>query len=129
MERAVRTLIGIAVLGAAGALSRNAVDGWIATRVGGSFPWGTLVVNTSGSLLLGFLFTLLTERIAFDSSTRFAITTGFIGAYTTFSTFSLETVRLAQDGELWAAGANLALNVGLGFAAVYAGIVLARAIA
>ena len=121
-------IVGIALLGALGALTRNALDGWVADRTGGAFPWGTFVINVSGSIALGFIFTLLTERVAVDAALRFSLTTGFLGAYTTFSTFSLETVRLLQNGEIGAAAGNVALNVGLGLLGVYAGIVTARAI-
>src|SRR5487761_1237138 len=109
----MRNAVLIAVLGALGALARNALDGWVAAHYGGSFPWGTLVVNVSGCLVLGFVFTLLTERYTIDPSLRFGITTGFIGAYTTFSTFSLESVRLLLDGSPRAATTNVLLNVAL----------------
>lgn len=124
----MRTAIGIALFGALGALARNGVDGWVSQRTGAAFPWGTLVVNVTGCLLLGFLFTLLTERITIDPSLRFAVTTGFVGAYTTFSTFSLETLRLIQDGEVWQAAGNVLLSVVIGLAGVYAGMVIARAV-
>jgi CrcB protein len=126
-EQRAMQILGIAVLGALGALTRNTLDGWVADRTGGAFPWGTFVINVSGSIALGFLFTLFTERAAIDPALRFSITTGFLGAYTTFSTFSLETVRLLQNGELGAAAGNVVLNVGLGLTGVYAGIVAARA--
>ena len=125
----MRTIFGIAVLAAVGAIARHLVDGWVANRFGTAFPVGTLVVNVSGCLLLGFLFPLLTERVTVDPSLRFALTTGFVGAYTTFSTFSLETVRLLQDGELGAAVLNVGASVALGLIAVYAGLVIARAVA
>jgi fluoride exporter len=124
----MRTAISIAVFGALGALARNGVDGWIANRTGGAFPWGTLAVNISGCVLLGFLFTILTERLAADATLRFGLTTGFLGAYTTFSTFSLETVRLLQQGSLRSGIANMILSLLLGLLGVYAGIVSARAI-
>lgn len=124
----MRTAAGIAVLGALGALARNAVDGWLADRTGGAFPWGTLVVNLSGCVLLGFVFTLFTDRVTVDPMIRFAVTAGFFGAYTTFSTFSLETVVLLQSGSFGAAAANVGLNLGLGLFGVYAGIVAARSI-
>ena len=122
----MRNLGGVAVFGALGALARNGVDGWVSNRTAGAFPWGTLVVNTSGCLLLGFVFALLTERFTVDPAVRFALTTGFLGAYTTYSTFSLETVRLLQGGQLAAAALNVVAILALVFGALYAGLVLAR---
>jgi fluoride exporter len=124
----VPTAIGIAVAGARGALARYGLDGLVARRVPGAFPWGTLVVNISGALLLGFLFTLLTERMTVDPWLRSALTIGFLGAYTTFSTLSLESYRLLSDGALVLALANMLGSLGAGLAAVYAGVVLGRVV-
>jgi fluoride exporter len=124
----LRTVVGIAVLGAVGALARNGLDGWVADRTGGAFPWGTLVINATGCFLLGLLYTLLTDRYAVDPSLRFALTTGFLGAYTTFSTFSLETVGLLQQGRAVAALGNVGLSLLLGLGGVYAGILVARTV-
>ena len=124
----MRTILGIAVLGAVGALARNGLDGWVANRTGGSFPWGTLVINASGCFLLGLVYTLLTDRYAIDASLRFALTTGFLGAYTTFSTFSLETVGLLQQGRGPAALTNVGLSLLLGLGGAYAGILVARTV-
>ena len=124
----MRTLVGVMIAGALGAAARYGLDGVVSDRVGASFPWGTLVINVSGSLVLGFVFTLLTERVAVDTALRFAITTGFIGSYTTFSTWMLETVRLAQDRSYLLATANAVGSVVLGLLAVGAGIVAARAV-
>jgi fluoride exporter len=121
-------ITAIAVAGALGALARYALGGWVGRRTGGGFPWGTLVVNISGSLALGFLFTLLTERFLPHPTIRTAATVGFLGAYTTFSTFTFETMRLIEDGAVAQAGANIALSVVAGLVAVYAGIVLGRAV-
>lgn len=120
------TAIGVAVAGALGALARYGLDGLISRRAPGAFPWGTFVVNVSGALLLGFLFTLLTERISADPWLRSTVTIGFLGAYTTFSTLSLESYRLISDGELGLALANTVGSLGAGLAAVYAGVVLGR---
>ena len=85
------TAIGIAIAGALGALARYGMDGVVSTRQPGAFPWGTLVVNVSGTFLLGLVFTLLTERLAVDPWLRTSVTVGFLGAYTTFSTLALES--------------------------------------
>jgi len=115
----------IGAAGFAGAISRYAVEGWVSDRTRGAFPWGTFAVNVTGSLLLGFLFTLLTERFV-HPTLRSAVTIGFIGAYTTFSTFAFETFRLAEDGSAMLAIANVVASVAAGLAAVYVGIRLGR---
>jgi CrcB protein len=122
------TAVAIAVAGALGALARYGLDGWISRNAPTSFPWGTFAINVSGSFLLGLLFVLMTERYRPDPWLRSAVTIGFLGAYTTFSTFSLETYRLAEDGAYGLAFANVVGSVTVGLAAVYAGVVLGRAI-
>lgn len=111
----------IAAGGALGALARYGLSGWVQARAGGFFPWGTLVVNVLGSFLLGFLFRYL-EATALPAEWRQAATIGLLGAFTTFSTFSLETVALAQDGDWARASLYLAGSVVLGLAAVAVGI-------
>jgi fluoride exporter len=91
--------------GAIGAPLRYLVDGYIGNRTQGSFPWGTFLINVSGSLLLGFL-TGLGLYDAFPKTPRVVLGTGFCGAYTTFSTFSFETVRLVEEGAIEEAFAN-----------------------
>jgi len=124
----VKTSAGIAIAGAAGALSRYAVDGIVSRRMSGAFPWGTMVVNLSGAFLVGFLFTVLAERFLVAPWLRSTLLIGFLGAYTTFSTLSLETLRLMQDGARLLALANGAGTLVAGLIAVYAGVVLGRAI-
>jgi CrcB protein len=121
----VRT-IWIGVAGFAGAVSRYVVEGWVSSRARGAFPWGTFVVNVSGCFLLGFVFTLLTERFLPHPALRSALTIGFIGAYTTFSTFAFETMRLGEDGAVLLAALNVAASVTAGIAAVYAGVAVGR---
>lgn len=122
-------LVLIALGGAAGAASRYLVDQWIAQRATGAFPWGTLLVNLSGSLVLGVLFALAIERGALPASIRAPILIGFIGAYTTFSTLMLESWRLIEDGALVLGLMNLVGSSVLGIVAVVAGLLLGRAIA
>ena len=109
-------------------MSRYAVEGWVSNRTRGVIPWGTLVVNVSGCFLLGFLFALLTERFLPHPTVRAALTIGFLGAYTTFSTFAFETMRLADDGARLFAAGNIVASVGAGLLAVYAGTWLGRAL-
>lgn len=112
-------LLLIAAAGALGAVARYGLSGWIQDRTA-FFPWGTLVVNVPGSFLLGFAFRYL-EGTTLPPEWRQAATIGFLGAFTTFSTFSYEAVAMAQDGDWAAAGAYVSASVGLGLVAVVAG--------
>jgi CrcB protein len=120
--------IGIAFAGALGALARYGLEGIVSRRWGSAFPWGTFVVNVTGTFLLGVLFTLLTERWMSPPWFRSALTIGFLGAYTTFSTLSLETFRLIEDGAYALAGLNSLGNLVGGLVAVYAGVIVGRAV-
>jgi CrcB protein len=119
-------LIGIG--GAAGALARFAVDSWVSTRVPDGFPWGTLVINVSGSFVLGLLFVLTVERAVLPSDLRSPLMIGFLGAYTTFSTWMLETWRLVEVGAVGAALFNLGGSTLLGVLALVSGMVIGRAL-
>ena len=118
-------LAWVAFLAAAavGAPSRYLLDGWIQDRTRGAFPWGTFTVNVSGCLLLGVL-TGLGLYHELDATTRTVLGTGGLGAYTTFSTFTFETVRLAEEGALDEAFRNAAASFLVGLAAASAGLAL-----
>jgi CrcB protein len=122
------TLVLVGVGGFLGAVSRYLVDGWVSNLSGASFPFGTLVVNVSGAFVLGVLFALSIERAVVPPAIRAPVLIGFIGAYTTFSTLTLETWRLVEDGSLAAAFGNLAGSMLLGMVAVVAGLALGRAL-
>jgi fluoride exporter len=122
-------LVLIALGGAAGAVARYLVDTTVAQRTAGAFPWGTLVVNLSGSLVLGILFAWTVERGVLPPSVRGPLMVGFIGAYTTFSTLMLESWRLAEDGATGLALANVIGSSVLGIVAVFVGLSLGRALA
>lgn len=122
------TVVLIAIGGAFGAVARYAVDGWVSEATRASFPWGTLAVNASGSLALGLLYALAIERAALPAELRGPLGIGFIGAYTTFSTFMLESLRLMEDGSYALAAANLAGSLAIGMVAVIAGVALGRAL-
>ena len=108
-----------------GALGRFLVSGWFQARTE-HFPYGTLAVNLIGSLALGFLVTALAARVLADSSLRLLAMVGFLGAFTTFSAFSHETVLLWQGGRWLALCANIGLNVGGCLLATALGILTAR---
>jgi CrcB protein len=124
----MRSVIGISVAGALGALARYGVDGVVSRASRGGFPWGTLLVNVSGAFLLGLIFTILAERFAVAPWIRSTITIGFLGAYTTFSTLALETVRLVQDGSYFLGLANALGSIVVGVSALVLGVALGRAI-
>jgi CrcB protein len=101
-------LLAIGLGGFVGAAARYLVDGWVSDATRGGFPWGTLVVNASGSLAIGVLFAVTIEHSLLPAGLRGPLMIGFIGSYTTFSTLALESWRLLEDGSWLAAGANLA---------------------
>lgn len=117
-------LIGLG--GFAGAVARYLVDVRIASATGGTYPWGTLVINLSGSFVIGLLFALITERAALPPDWRGPLMIGFLGSYTTFSTLALESWRMIEDGAWLAATGNLIGSVMLGMAAVIGGVALGR---
>jgi CrcB protein len=125
MKDALKYLV-IGTGGFVGANTRYIVGGWVQQKWGTSFPYGTFVINVSGSFILG-LFGTLAIRYAWDDYWRFLIAIGFVGAYSTFSTFEYETIQLiAEGGRYKAAAINLVGSVVVGFIAAYLGVVFAR---
>ncbi|HEY7132120.1 MAG TPA: CrcB family protein [Candidatus Limnocylindrales bacterium] len=122
------SLVLIAIGGAGGAVARYLVDTFVSARIAGAFPWGTLVVNLSGSVVLGILFAIVLEQGLLPSSARAALMVGFIGAYTTFSTLMLESWRLIEGGAPLLGLVNLAGSAALGLLAVVAGLAIGRAV-
>jgi fluoride exporter len=112
--------------GGVGSLMRYLTGVLMTAWFGGSFPWATFSVNVLGSLLIGLLATLADERGIIGPQARLFLVVGFLGGFTTFSSFSLETYRLARDGETVAAILNIAGNLGLSLAAVVLGAGLGR---
>lgn len=121
----MRTAVWIGVAGFFGSIARCAVTGAVG-RVNESFPWGTLAVNITGSFLLGFLVTAFAHRFVVHPDLRIAVTVGFLGAYTTFSTFALETFEFAETRAWLLATTNVVLSVAAGLAAVWIGTVAGR---
>lgn len=120
--------MAIAFGGAFGALGRYASSQWIYSVFGRSFPYGTLFVNVTGSFAMGFLAILLIERLAVGPEMRAFIMIGFLGSFTTFSTFSLETINLITGGEMMKAGINMFISVFVCVIAAWMGMLIARQI-
>jgi CrcB protein len=120
----------IAVGGALGSVGRYWFSGFIAERFGETFPWGTILVNVSGSFVIGFFATLTAPdgRLLVGSTARQFVMVGICGGYTTFSSFSLQTLNLVRDGEWLRAGGNVVLSVVLCLVAVWIGHVLAASV-
>ncbi|HZR15412.1 MAG TPA: fluoride efflux transporter CrcB [Acidimicrobiia bacterium] len=120
----VAVAAGLVVAGAAGALARYLLDGFVQDRTAGAFPWGTFVINVSGAFALGLL-TGAALYHGFPSTPRIVLGTGFCGAYTTFSTFTFESVRLLEEDARTEALLNVAGNLVVAVAAAAAGLALA----
>ncbi len=114
--------------GFVGANVRYWLGAWIDAQFGLRFPLGTFIINLTGSLLLGFVATLAVERALVDPRWRLAIAIGFVGAYTTFSTFTYESVKLLEAGAYGLAALNVFGSAALGLIGAGLGIALARAL-
>jgi fluoride exporter len=120
-------LLLLAGAGAAGALCRYGLGGLAQSALGTRYPWSTLVVNVVGCLAAGMLFGLFEAKWPLSGEARVIVFVGFLGAFTTFSSYMLETSELARDAQWLAAAGNMILQNGLGAAALYAGLVASRA--
>lgn len=112
--------------GGVGSLARYTAGTAIVERFGSRFPIGTMVVNITGSFLIGLIMTIITERFPGDLSWRPLLVTGFLGGYTTFSSFEWETYAAVRHGGSWIAVINVVGSVGLGYAAVWLGAAMVR---
>jgi len=122
-------LINLAVVGLGGfigAITRYTIAVWIGQKWGRDFPLATFVINVSGSFLIGLLMYLLTQRLMVNPIWRLFLVVGFLGAYTTFSTFAYETGKLIQDGEWVFAAANVVFSVLAGLLALKIGEMLSK---
>ncbi len=122
-------LIYIGIFGGFGCVARYLASGWIYQLAGRNLPYGTLAVNIVGSFLLGLLMTFGVRSVLFSPEVRIGLTVGFMGGFTTFSTFSYETLRLLEDGSFWQAGMNILLNIVLCLLFALLGVLVARQLA
>jgi len=122
MER----FVWVCLAGAAGTGTRYLVGQWAGGRLGAVFPYGTLIVNVVGCFLIGLVMQLAMSLTAFPVTLRFALTTGFLGGLTTYSSFTYETTKLAEEGAWGAAALNFAVTTVGGFGAAMVGLAVAR---
>lgn len=116
----------LAASGALGTLARYGLAGWVQRAVRPGFPFGTLAVNGAGCLLAGVVWALAEHRVQLGGEARTAVMVGFLGGFTTFSAYILETGELLRDGQGWWAAGNIGLQTGMGLAAFFAGLALGR---
>jgi fluoride exporter len=121
LDRYILVLVG----GGIGAVTRFLVGTAIVARLGGRFPYGTVFINITGSFLIGFAMTFLTERTNLSPNWRFLLVVGFLGGYTTFSSFEWESLGLIRDGSRWLGVLNGFGSLFLGYLAVWFGAVVA----
>ncbi len=120
--------LAVALGGAIGACLRFYLGSSALGRIAAPFPTATFVINISGSFIIGFFLTLVTERVSVSPHLRLAVAVGFVGAYTTFSTFEYETARLVEEKGYLLAFLNVVLSFIIGFGAVWLGMIAAREI-
>ena len=120
--------LAVGVGGFVGSIARFWLAVYVGQRMGTRFPYGTFLINISGSFLIGLVMTILTERTHLSPTYRYLIPIGFIGGYTTFSTFEYETLRAIQDGQFTIGLLNIVLSVVFGFVMVWTGAIVGKAI-
>jgi CrcB protein len=119
-------LLYIGIFGGLGCVARYLTSGWVYQLAGRNLPYGTLFVNVVGSFLLALLMVLGLRSAIFSPEIRIGLAVGFMGGFTTFSTFSYETLRLLEDGSFWQAGVNILLNIVLCIFFAVLGALVAR---
>ena len=122
----IQRLLLIGFAGLVGTLCRYGLSGLVARRFGETFPTGTIIVNVLGCFLAGFLYYLFQERFLVGEVVRTAVMIGFLGGFTTFSSFALQTLTLLKDGEVFLSILNIAISNAAGLLMVWVGYSLAR---
>lgn len=117
-------LVWLAVMGAVGTLCRYGLDGWVLRLCGERFPLGILVVNVLGCFLFGVVYPLAEERLLISGETRLIILTGFMGSFTTFSTFTFQTAEFLRESQWFSAGANIIGQIVLGLVCMFVGLAI-----
>jgi fluoride exporter len=123
---AMNKFLLVAFGGAVGSVVRFWLGAYVSNRLGTRFPYGTFVINVTASFLIGFILTLLAAKTGWSPNWRYLISVGFLGGYSTFSTFEYETFRVFQDGEFLIAGLNVVLSVAVGFVSVWLGYIAGK---
>ena len=126
MARSVDLLLAVAAGSAAGGVARYLLSESLQARAGTAFPLGTLLVNLTGCLALGFIAHVVLSTGEFSPTTRALLTTGFCGGFTTFSAFAYETVSLMEEGSWLRASMNVGMSVGIGLVGIFAGAMAAK---
>lgn len=121
-------ILWVGMGGFAGANARYLLDVWVTNRWPSLFPWGTFVINLSGSFILGFFLAFAQDRPWVGQGSRLLFAVGFVGAYTTFSTYAYQSLRLVQGGEIAIAALYVVASVALGVIAAFAGVALGNSI-
>jgi len=124
----VLAVLLVALGGGIGSATRYLVGGWFASRFGPAFPYGTFVINVTGSFIIGFFLAFAQERVSLSPYWRLFFAVGVVGGYTTFSTFEYESIRLLQDGEMLLGAVYLLGSVLTGGLAAIAGIALGSSV-
>ncbi len=118
----------VAFGGAVGSMLRFWAGGYVSSRMGTRFPYGTFVINITASFLIGLIMTLLAERAHWSPNWRYLLVVGFLGGYSTFSSFEYESFRVFEDGEFLITAMNIVFSVALGFVSVWLGVIAGRTI-
>ena len=121
-------LIWLSLAGVCGTLARYGLSGWVQRHTGALFPWGTFTVNLAGCFLFGLIWSFSENRALINSEVRTVILLGFLGAFTTFSSFAFETSQLIRDSQWMTAALNIAGQNVLGIAGLFIGLTLGRSI-